>query len=308
MNLISNMLNIVAKVVIITKSMGYDLKILKGKDIPKELTRIPQPAKKLYLTGELPPEETIYLAVVGSRKVTNYGKDVVKKLITGLRGYPIAIVSGLAIGVDALSHEAALDAGLHVVAFPGSGISDSSLAYNLNPKLIRKIIESGGCLISEFEPDQKAQYWTFPMRNRLVAGISKATLIIEAQEKSGTLITARMALDYNKDVLAVPGPINSEYSKGTNRLIKQGATPITSSEDILTALGFKIDETRVQESLFEDARPEEKTVLKLLVDPLERDDLIRAMKLPTAEANALISVMEMKGLIKEELGEIRKVF
>jgi DNA processing protein len=295
-------------IAIMPKHMKFELKTLTGMDIPEILREIPQPPKKLYIAGNLPPEGTVYLAVVGSRKATNYGKDAVKKLIMGLKGYPIAIVSGLAMGIDALSHEAALEANLHAVAFPGSGISDSSLSYNPNTKLIEKIINSGGCLISEFEPDLKAAYYTFPMRNRLVAGISKAALIIEAQEKSGTLITARMALDYNREVLALPGPISSLFSKGTNKLIRQGATPITSSDDILEALGFKIDEKSKQESLFEDARPEEKSVLKLLSEPSSRDDLIRAMKLPTAEANALLSVMEIKGLIKEEMGEIRASF
>ena len=288
--------------------MKFDLKILEKNNIPSSLLEIPQPPKKLYLWGELPSEGPIYLAVVGSRKATTYGKDVVRKLISGLRGYPIAIVSGLATGIDALSHEAALDAGLFAVAFPGSGISEAALSYNPNIKLMRKIFDSGGCLISEFEPELKAAYYTFPMRNRLVAGISKASLIIEAQEKSGTLITARMALDYNKDVLAVPGPISSDFSKGTNRLIRQGATPITCSEDILEALGFKIDQESKQKNLFEDALPEEKAVLKILTEPMERDVLIRSMKLPTAQANATLSVMEIKGLIKEEMGEIRASF
>jgi DNA processing protein len=288
--------------------MKFKLKILEGKGIPKDLQEIPQPPKKLYLAGSLPREGTVYLAVVGSRKCTSYGKDVVRKLISGLKGYPIAIVSGLAVGIDALSHEAALDSGLFAVAFPGSGISEDALFYNPNVKLIKRVIDSGGCLVSEFEPDQKAQYYTFPMRNRLVAGISKAALIIEAGEKSGTLITARMALDYNRDVLAVPGNINSPNSQGTNRLIRNGATPITCADDILLALGFKIDEKSKQESLFADARPEEKEVLKLLREPQARDDLIRAMKCGTAEANSLLSVMEIKGLIKEELGEIRASF
>ncbi|MCC7160779.1 DNA-protecting protein DprA [Candidatus Nomurabacteria bacterium] len=288
--------------------MKFDLRILKGKDIPANLLEIPQPPKKLYLAGKLPKENTVYLAVVGSRKATTYGKDVVKKLISGLKGYPIAIVSGLAVGIDALSHEAALDAGLTAVAFPGSGISEEAFFPSTSLRLAERIVNSGGCVLSEFEPDLKAAYYTFPMRNRLVAGLSKAALIIEAQEKSGTLITARMALDYNKEVLAVPGPISSEYSKGTNRLIRQGATPITCSDDILEALGFKIDEESKQQNLFEDARPEEKAVLKLLTEPVERDELIRKMKLSTGEANALLSVMEIKGLIKEELGEIRASF
>jgi DNA processing protein len=288
--------------------MKFNLKVLEKRNIPSDLLEIPQPPKKLYMCGKLPPEGTICLAVVGSRKATTYGKDVVKKLISGLKGYPIAIVSGLATGIDALSHEVALDNGLFAIAFPGSGISETALSYNPNIKLIKNIINSGGCLLSEFEPDTKAAYYTFPMRNRLVAGISKASLIIEAQEKSGTLITARMALDYNREVLAVPGPISSEFSKGTNRLIRQGATPITCSDDILEALGFKIDNESKQKSLFEDALPEEKKVLKILQESLPRDELIRAMKVSTAEANSTLTVMEIKGLIKEELGEIRASF
>ncbi len=285
--------------------MKFDLKILEGKDIPEGLKEIPQPPTKLYIAGKLPPPGTVCLAVVGSRKCTTYGKDIVRKLIEGLRGYPIAIVSGLAMGIDSLSHEAALNAGLLAVAFPGSGISDEVFFPPTSLKLAHRIIEAGGCILSEFEPDMKAQYYTFPMRNRLVAGISKAALIIEAEEKSGTLITARMALDYNREVLAVPGNIYSPNSKGTNKLIQNGATPITSPEDILRALGFKVDEQSKQESLFADARPEEKEVMKLLREPQARDDLIRMMQKSTAQANALLSVMEIKGLIKEEMGEIR---
>ncbi|MBI2048705.1 MAG: DNA-processing protein DprA [Parcubacteria group bacterium] len=191
------------------------------------------------------------------------------------------------------------------MGFPGSGISSEVFFPRTSLKLAENIIDSGGCLLSEFPPDFKATQWCFPMRNRLVAGISKATLIVEAQEKSGTLITARMTLDYNKEVLAVPGPINSEYSKGTNKLIRQGATPITSSDDILEALGFEVNKESKQKNLFEDATPEEKQVLKLLAEPLPRDELIRAMNMPTAQANALLSIMEIKELIKEELGEIR---
>lgn len=288
--------------------MKFDLKVLEKNKIPKDLREIPQPPKKLYLCGNLPPEDLICLAVVGSRKCTTYGKDAVKKLISGLKGYPIAIVSGLAVGIDSFAHEVAIDAGLFSIAFPGSGISEKSLYPISNLFLAEKIITAGGCIISEFPPEMKAELYTFPMRNRLMAGISKAALIIEAQEKSGTLITARMALDYNKEVLAVPGPISSEYSKGTNRLIRQGATPITCSEDILEALGFKIDKESKQQSLFDDARPEEKSVLKLLTEPMERDELIREMKLPTNVANSLLSVMEIKGLIKEEMGEIRASF
>jgi len=288
--------------------MKFDLKILEGKAIPADLLEIPQPPKKLYIAGSLPSDGTVCLAVVGSRKATAYGKDVVKKLISGLKGYPIAIVSGLAVGIDALSHEAALDAGLTAVAFPGSGISEEVFFPSTSLKLAEKIIKAGGCVISEFEPDLKAAYYTFPMRNRLVAGISKAALIIEAEEKSGTLITARMALDYNRDVLAVPGSAFSSNSNGTNSLIKQGATPVTKSEDVLIALGFEVEKPKLTDKeKYADCSKEEMKIIELLREPKERDDLIRESGMDTAKANALLSIMEIKDLIKEELGEIRKI-
>ncbi len=282
------------------------IKKLPKENVPESLLEIPQPAKELYIAGELPPEGTIYLGVVGSRKCTTYGKDVTRNLILGLRGYPIAIVSGLAVGIDLIAHKTALEAGLKAVAFLGNGISKEVFYPHSNWEFAKKIVESGGCLISEFPPDKKPELYHFPMRNRLVAGISKAVLIIEAEEKSGTLITARMALDYNREVLAVPGNINSQNSKGTNKLIRQGATPVTCAEDVLEALGFEKEKDEdKQMKLFEDLSKEEKMVVDLLREPIPRDEMIRAMKMPTSNANAILSVMEIKELIKEELGEIR---
>ena len=277
------------------------------EEFPKALLEIPQPPKTLYLRGELPAESLIYLAVVGSRKFTSYGRDACEKLIAGLKGYPIVIISGLAMGIDAIAHKAALKNGLTTISFPGSGLDDKVLFPSVNLQLAKEILSSGGALVSEFEPDFKATQFSFPLRNRLMAGISKAVLIIEAEEKSGTLITARLATEYNRDVLAVPGSINSLSSKGTNRLIRQGATPITSPDDLLEALGFEIakDEDK-QAKLFADCSPEEKKVLDLLREPISRDELIRQMEMPTPTAQAIISVMEIKGLIKESLGEIQQ--
>jgi len=277
------------------------------EEFPKALLEIPQPPKTLYLRGELPAESLIYLAVVGSRKFTSYGRDACEKLITGLKGYPVVIVSGLAMGIDAIAHKAALKNGLTTISFPGSGLDDKVIHPSVNLRLAKEILESGGALVSEFEPDFKATQFSFPLRNRLMAGISKAVLIIEAEEKSGTLITARLATEYNRDVLVVPGSINSPSSKGTNSLIRQGATPILSVENLLEALGFEIpnDEDK-QAKLFADCSPEEKKVLDLLREPISRDELIRQMEMPTATAYAILSVMEIKGLIKENLGEIQQ--
>ena len=280
-------------------------KLPKNK-FPKALLEIPQPPEDLWIIGELPPEDLIYLCVVGSRKFTSYGKEACEKIITGLKGYPIVIVSGFAMGIDTIAHKKAMQMGLKTIVFPGSGLSSEAMYPKTNVRLMNEIVESGGCLISEFEPDFKATQWSFPMRNRLMAGISKATLIIEAEEKSGTLITARLTTEYNRDLLVVPGSIFSSNSKGTNKLLHQGAIPVTCAEDVLEALGFELPKNEEkQKKLFEDLSPEEKNVINLLREPMQRDYLIQKIKLPIATANALLSVMEIKELIKEEMGEIR---
>ena len=285
-----------------------DVYKLKLEQFPKPLLEIPQPPKTLFIRGKLPNPDMIYLAVVGSRKYTSYGKDICEKLIRGLAGYPIVIVSGLAMGIDSIAHRTALEVGLITMSFPGSGLDNSVLYPRSNIKLAQEIVDSGGCLISEFEPQAVSMLYSFPQRNRLMAGISKAVLIIEAEEKSGTLITARMAVDYNRDVLAVPGSAFSSNSNGTNSLIKQGATPVTKSEDILIALGFEIEKpAQTDKEKYADCSKEELKIIELLREPLERDDLIRESGMGIAKANALLSIMEIRDLIKEELGEIRKI-
>ena len=282
------------------------IKKLPKEKFPEALLEIPQVPKNLYIIGDLPSEDLIYLCVVGSRKYTSYGKEACEKIIAGLKGYPIVIVSGFAMGIDTIAHKKAMQVGLKTMVFPGSGLSDEAMYPKTNVRMIKEIVENSGCLISEFEPDFKATQWSFPMRNRLMAGISKAVLIIEAEEKSGTLITARLTTEYNRDLLVVPGSIFSPTSKGTNKLIRQGATPVTCSEDVLEALGFENEKDEDKQArLFEDLSSEEKKVIELLREPIPRDDLIRAMKMEISNANALLSVMEIKELIKEEMGEMR---
>jgi DNA processing protein len=285
--------------------MEYSVHTISKEDLPKQLLEIPQPPKALSYVGVLPPKEHIYLTIVGSRKFTRYGKDACEALIAGLKGYPITIVSGLALGIDTIVHEVALKHEINTIAFPGSGLHPTVLYPRSNYALAQKIVDNGGCLISEFPEMTRAALWTFPSRNRLMAGISKAVLIIEAEEKSGTLITARMALDYNRDVLVVPGSIFSPSSKGTHMLLKHGATPIASSDDILEALGFeKRSELEVPE--YADITPEEQQMLELLFEPQPRDELVRMSGKSAQEINTLLTVMELKGMIKEEYGEIRR--
>ncbi len=286
-----------------------DIYKLKPEQFQEGLNEIPQPPKTLYIRGRLPSDEdVVYLAVVGSRKYTSYGKDICEKLIRGIKGYPIVIVSGLAIGMDSIAHRIALENGLTTIAFPGSGLDNNVLHPRSNIKLAQEIVDKGGCIISELEPTCPAALYSFVKRNRLMAGISKAVLIIEAEEKSGTLVTARMALDYNRDVLAVPGSAFSSNSNGTNWLIKQGATPVTNSNDILEALGFEVERpVLTDKERYADCGKDEMKIIGLLREPMERDDLIRELGMNVGEANALLSIMELKDLIKEELGEIKKI-
>jgi DNA processing protein len=284
----------------------FEMETLVGEEIPEMLREIPDVPTKLYIQGKLPGPKTKLLCVVGSRKYTPYGKEACEKLIAGLRGYDIAIVSGLALGIDSVAHKAALDAGLKTIAIPGSGLHESVLYPHTHKKLAENILDAGGALLSEFEPKFHAVYYGFPQRNRIMAGLSHATLVIEAEIKSGTLITSKFATEYNRDVLALPGSIFSKNSDGPHMLIRLGATPIRKSEDILEALGFNVDEEPQNLKLkYADCSPEELLVVKILDTPLPKDELFRAMKMPVSKANAVISIMEIKGLIEESLGEIR---
>ena len=281
-------------------------KLLAEKDWPAQLWETPEPPEQLYIEGRLPDPEFIYLAVVGSRKFSSYGREACEKIIGELANYPIAIVSGLALGIDTIAHQAALTNRLPTVAFPGSGLDRSVLHPHSNRRLADEIVASGGALVSEFPPTYPAGLHTFPKRNRLMAGLAKATLVIEAGERSGTLITARLALDYNRDVYAVPGSIFSLNSTGTNKLIQQGATPVTSGYDVLQALGLASDIPAQTTLPFADLSPLEKQIVELLaVEALPRDELIMQLDLPTSETNSTLAVMEIKGIIKETMGEIR---
>lgn len=285
--------------------MEYPLRQLKQKEFPPLLREITDPPKMLYVRGKLPAPDTKFLCVVGSRRHSPYGKDVCESLIKGLRGHTIAIVSGLALGMDAVAHRAALDAGLPTIAVPGSGLDERALYPRAHRLLAHDILDAGGALISEFEPSFRATPYSFPQRNRIMAGMSEATLVIEAGEKSGTLITARLAMEYNRDVLTVPHSIFSRLSHGPHMLIKAGAVPITESADILEALHIK-QGTSHKETMHNNLSGNEKKVLELLVHPMAREELLRTLKLPISEANILLSTMELKHLIKESLGELRR--
>ncbi len=286
--------------------MPYSIRELSPEEFPPQLLEIPEPPEKLFIAGALPSPETIFLAVVGSRKYTNYGKDVCEKIIEGLVGQPIVIVSGLALGIDSIAHRAAMRAGLATVAVPGSGLHPSVIHPRTHATLAEEIVEKGGALLSEFEPKLQAALWTFPQRNRIMAGLSRAVLIIEAEERSGTLITARLATEYNRDVYVIPNGIFSPGSRGSNKLLKQGAYPITSADDILNLFGLAKEAAAISEQTIAELSEEEQKIFALLSEPLPRDELLRASGFDISLGNTLLSVMEIKGLIVERGGEIRR--
>ncbi len=284
---------------------AYPLYELSDNDFPGALREIPDRPTKLYARGGMPPRDHKLLAVVGSRRYTTYGKQAVAKLISGLAGYPITVISGLAIGIDSLAHHAALEHGLNTLAVPGSGIADKVLYPVRNRALAHEILRAGGGLASEFEPNFHATPWSFPQRNRIMAGMADAVLLIEATLKSGTLVTARLTVDYNRELLAVPGSIFSTNSEGTHLFLKLGATLVSSSNDILTVLGFEPGAPAMHNSL-ETLTPQERALIDALASPRTRDELIRILKCPAAETTALIMLMELRGYINETNGIIIK--
>lgn len=281
------------------------LRKLDLSEFPACIQEIPQPPKQLWLEGELPShDEYVYLAVVGSRRHSTYGEEATRTLIAGLKGKPVVIVSGLALGIDALAHRAAIAAGLKTIAIPGSGLDRSVLYPSTNRALAEEIVSHGGALLSEFDPTFRATPYSFPKRNRIMAGLSKAILVVEAHERSGTLITARLATEYNRDVLVVPGPIFSPNSLGNHMLARLGATPVATSDEILDALGLTPNTTR---SLpLDTLTPAELAIMNMLESPLPRDVLLEEAGLSPADGNVLLMTMELKGLIKESAGAFHR--
>lgn len=278
-----------------------DIRELTRDEFPPLLREIPEPPETLYIRGALPPAGHKLLTVVGSRRMSPYGKDVTEYLIGGLAGYPVSVVSGLALGIDAAAHRAALAAGLHTLALPGSGVHPDVIYPASNRDLADKMVASGGGVMSEWEPMQKTHISFFPRRNRVMAGMSHATLIIEAGMQSGTLITARLASDYGRELLIVPHSIFAEGGEGGHLFMKIGAAPVRTASDILQALGLEEHAKAAY-----DLTPDEEQVIEVLASPQSRDELIRALKMSVSDANVLLLGMELKGLIKETLGEVRR--
>jgi DNA processing protein len=286
-----------------------EIRDLPNVEWPEQLLEIPQPPKQLWVRGHLPPPGHKLLAVVGSRAITRYGQEACEKLISGLAGYPISIVSGLALGVDTCAHKAALAAGLHTLVVPGSGLGDDVLYPRSNRPFAKQILEKGGGFISEYPPDAASRVYYFPERNRIMVGLADAVLLIEAGQKSGTLITARLASEYNRELLCVPHRIGDPHAFGSHLFIRLGATLVTEPLHILEALKIAPRETTLGVAP-SDLEETELAIWTVLEEPKTRDEILRSTSSRQAGAGELLTALvslELRGLIREEFGAWRRV-
>ncbi|MFA6973765.1 MAG: DNA-processing protein DprA [Parcubacteria group bacterium] len=272
-------------------------------DYPRLLREIPSAPYLIYMKGDIDLNAPM-ISIVGSRKYTQYGAQVANAFARDLAAAGLIVVSGMAMGIDAIAHRGALDGGGKTVAVLGDSLDDASIYPRVNFNLSREIIENGA-LLSDFPIETPAGIpGNFPSRNRIIAGLSLGTLVVEAGEKSGTLITSSLALEFNREVFAVPGSIFSPQSLGTNELIKKGAKVVTSVKDILEELDLNESETITSAVAKIPETKEEEIVLKLLsTDPLHIDNLAKLSRLDTSVVSSTLSMMEIKGWTKNIGGQ-----
>lgn len=279
---------------------------LKDQEYPALLREIPDPPLAFYLKGVLPQNMGQSLAIVGSRKVSHYGRIVTEKLAQQLVEYGFITVSGLARGIDTIAHQTTIKKGGTTLAVLGNGLDVFYPPENKN--LMRQMVEKGA-LLSEFPFGTQPHPMNFPIRNRIISGLCPGILVVEASEKSGALISANCALDQGREVFAVPGNITSPNSRGTNYLIKQGAKLVDQLEDILEEFGFqeldkKSRNEALQPSLVELNEGEEKLISFLSPDPTPIDFIIQKSGESAATIHSLLLTLEMKGVIKQLPGKL----
>jgi DNA processing protein len=274
-----------------------------SQEYPRLLAEIPRPPYIIYMRGEFDFNSTPLISVVGSRKYTPYGLQATENLTRELALAGITVVSGMAIGIDSFAHRAALGANGKTIAVLAGSLDDEHLYPRINFNLSREIIENGA-LISEYPLFTESLPELFPARNRLIAGLTLGTLVVEAAENSGSLITANLALEFNREVFAVPGSIFSPQSLGTNSLIKKGAKTVASVKDILEELNLQETAEKSSAAPRIPATPEEKILLEILSSsPLHIDNISKLSKLGTATALSTLSLLEIKGWAKNIGGQ-----
>lgn len=272
---------------------------LNNPDYPQLLKEINDPPHTLFIRGTLPPIKQPAIGVVGTRKMTTYGKQTCQELVSEMVRHNISIVSGLALGIDGIAHQTAIDSKGITIAVLGSGVNKNNIYPSAHRRLADDIIRSGGAVISEYPPGFSPTQYSFPARNRIIAGLSAGTLVIEAPETSGALITARCALDYNREVFCVPHTIYSATGAGPNNLIKQGAHLVQTCQDILDTLQIKtVSATAPAKPVFTPNQAENLIVQCLSKEPTHIDAIIKATGLSSATINSTLLLLEMHGHIR----------
>ncbi len=277
----------------------YGVRVLTwhDPDYPSRLKEIYDYPPVLYVRGSLLPEDEWCLAVVGTRRATVYGRQVTEEIVSDLARSRITIVSGLAKGIDSVAHSSALDNGGRSIAIFACGLDTVYPAENAN--LARRIMQRGA-LISEYPLGTKPRAENFPRRNRIMSGMSLGVLVVEAGEASGAMITARLALEQNREVFAIPGSILSPTSKGTNHLIQDGAKLVSHYSDILEELNLTAVAHQIELKEVIPASETESLLLKQLsAEPTHIDEVCRSSRLPISTVSSTLAMMELKGLVKQ---------
>lgn len=278
----------------VLRSDGIGIVTIDDDDYPLLLRQIHLPPPVLFVRGSFADDDTDAVAVVGTRQISPYGRAMADEVATGLAQAGVAVVSGLAVGVDGVAHQAALEAGGRTIAVMGSGLR------NIYPREHRRLAEriaEHGAVISDYPPDTKPDARNFPARNRLISGLSRGVVVIEAPEKSGALITVDFAADQGRDVFAVPGPVGSK-SDGCNRLIRTGAGLVRSARDVLDDLGIgKTPEQRAVQQELPLGESERRILGVLSGEPHHINDLCEAANLPMADVSGLLLMLELQGLV-----------
>lgn len=270
----------------------------ESADYPERLREVDDAPPVLYVLGNIEPQDSWAVAVVGTRRATGYGRAVAAQLSAELTEAGVTLVSGLARGIDTIAHQAAIDAGGRTIAVLGSGVD--VMYPHENRGLARRIVDEGrGAVISDYPLGTQPDAVNFPARNRIISGLSLGVLVVEAGEKSGALITVGFALEQGREVFAIPGPIVSRMSDGPNRLIKNGAKLVTCADDILQELDIGMVKEHVEAVKALPPDPTEHMLLALLqAESRHIDDLTNESGLPASTVSALLTMMELKGLVR----------
>lgn len=279
------------------EKLGIKVKTFLDKDYPENLKNLSDAPPVLYIRGEIKRADAFAVAIVGTRLMTSYGREVAEKFAVGLANYGITVISGLALGVDAQAQRSAVDAGGRTISVLASGLD--IITPLTNRELALSFIKSKGALVSEYPLGHSPRSFDFPVRDRLISALSKAVIVIEGRMKSGTFYTVKAAADQGRPVFAVPGPITSIASEGPNYLIQNGAKLVTKVEEVLEELDMqiKVDLEAVEHVM--PASREESELLRILeTEPLHLDELARISGSQVNNLSARLTIMEMKGMVK----------